>query len=157
LPLIKWIIIAFLSLPVIEIAAFVAVASTIGVLLAFALLIATSLLGSILLRHYGTENLVRLKVAAGGNVEALRLDSAGLANILGAFLLVLPGFVTDIIGLALLVPPIQRRILGAFGLQPGRPAPRPGVVDLDPEEWRRERDPALTDARRPPDSGRNRD
>ena len=150
--MIKWIIFAFLSLPVVEIAAFVTVATATGFLLAFALLIATSLLGAVLLRHYGTENLVRLKVAAGGNIETLRLDGAGLANILGAFLLLLPGFVTDILGLALLIPPVQRRIMGAFGIRPERPAPSlPGVVDLDPEEWRRERDPALTDRRRPQD------
>lgn len=148
----KWIIFAFLSLPVVEIAAFVAVASAIGLLLAFALLIGSSVLGAVLLRHFGTENLVRLKVAAGGNVETLRLDGAGLANILGAFLLVLPGFVTDLLGIILLTPPIQRRIFGAFGIQPGpTPSARPGVVDLEPDEWQRERDPALTDARRPPD------
>ncbi len=150
--MIKWIIFAFLSLPVVEIAAFVLVAKAIGLLLAFALLIGTSLLGAVLLRHYGTENLVRLKVAAGGNVEALRVDGAGLASILGAVLLVLPGFVTDLLGLALLAPSIQRRIFRAFGIQPKRPTSGPpGVVDLDPEEWRRERDPALTDARPPQD------
>jgi UPF0716 protein FxsA len=152
LPLLKWIIIAFLSLPVIELVVFILVANAIGVLLAFVLLIATSLLGGALLRRFGTENLVRLKVAAGGTVETLRLDGAGLLEILGAFLLVLPGFVTDVVGIALLAPAVQRRIVAIFsGQKAGGGPPTPGVVDLDPDEWRRERDPALTDHRTPRD------
>ena len=154
MPLIKWIIFAILSLPVVEIAAFVAVATAIGVLWAFALLLATTVLGILLLRHFGTENLVRLRVAAGGNIETLRLDGAGLIHILGAVLLVLPGFVTDVLGVALLLPLVQRRIVAAFGGRPESAARQDGVVDLDPEEWRRERDPALTDARKPPQDRR---
>lgn len=150
MPLIKWIIFAILGFPVVEIAAFVAVAAAIGVLWAFVLLIATTVLGVALLRHFGTEHLVKLRVAAGGTVEALRVDGAGLIHVLGAVLLVLPGFVTDAVGLALLLPPVQRRIVALLGGRAAAPRARDGVVDLDPDEWRRERDPVLPDARKPP-------
>ena len=58
--------------------------------------------------------------------------------LLAAILLLIPGFITDVIGLLLLIAPL-RRLLGALLLKAftaGSPPRRDGVVDLDPDEWR---------------------
>ena len=59
---------------------------------------------------------------------------------LGGFLLLLPGFLTDVLGALLLLPPTQRAIGAALRRAVGRAertSGEPGVVDLPPEEWRR--------------------
>ena len=59
---------------------------------------------------------------------------------LGGFLLVLPGFITDAIGLLLLLP-FTRSLLGAALRRAvgraERASGQPEVVDLPPGEWRR--------------------
>ena len=56
---------------------------------------------------------------------------------LAGLLLVLPGFLTDLIGVVLLIGPV-RRWFGATFRALGRPQPRAGaraVIDLAPGEW----------------------
>ena len=66
-----------------------------------------------------------------------------------AILLLIPGFITDAIGLLLLIAPL-RRALGAMLLKAftsSRTPQRDGVVDLDPEEWRQVPDAQIRDNR----------
>jgi UPF0716 protein FxsA len=73
-------------------------------------------------------------------VTRVELDGVGFLTVLGGFLLVLPGFITDAIG-ALLLLPFTRRLLGAALRRAvgraERASGRPDVVDLPPGEWRR--------------------
>jgi UPF0716 protein FxsA len=129
-----------LLLPVVEIALFVLVSVLIGVLPAFALLVATSIAGAILLRRAGSGRLARLKAAAAkGDISEVRANSGGILTVLGGVLLLLPGFLTDILGLALLLPPVQRwvgRLLRNTVDRRARAAGgRPAVIDLECGEW----------------------
>jgi len=135
----KWVLLAVLALPFAELAAFVAVAATLGFALALLLIVATSVAGGMLLRHAGGNHVARMRVAlAGGNISALQADGTGSLVLLAGFLLLVPGFITDAIGLVLLLAP-----LGA-ALRRGPPAPSAdGVVDLEPEQWHRVPDPSL--------------
>ena len=66
----------------------------------------TSVLGVLLLRRRGSHELARLIDALRTDgIAALRLDTPGAAGLLGTLLLVLPGFITDIVGGALFLPP----------------------------------------------------
>ena len=143
----KWLILALLALPLAELAAFIAVAATIGFAWALALVLAGSLAGALVLRHAGGNHIARVRVAlSDGGVTALQADSSGFLVLLAGILLLIPGFITDLAGLLLLVAPL-RQALGAW-LRGGAPPPRrDGVVDLEPEQWRRMGDPALPDRR----------
>lgn len=142
----KWLLLAVLLLPVMELAAFIAVAAEIGFLPALALIAAGSFAGMLVLRHAGGSHIARVRVALDqGSFTALQADGSGGLILLAGILLLIPGFITDALGLLLLAAPL-RQALGA-ALRRG-PAARPdGVVDLPPEQWRRVPDPELPDRR----------
>jgi UPF0716 protein FxsA len=147
----KWLLLALLALPLAELAVFIAVVAAIGFLWALALVAATSLAGAMVLRHAGGNHIARVRVAMGqglgeGSFTALQADSAGTFTLLAGILLLIPGFITDVLGLLLLLAPL-RRALGAL-LRRGAPATRPdGVVDLEPEQWHQVPDPVLPNRR----------
>jgi UPF0716 protein FxsA len=142
----KWLLFALLALPAMELAAFIAVAAAIGLLWALALIGATSFVGALILRHAGGSHIARVRVALGeGSFTALQADSSGGLILIAGILLLIPGFITDTLGLLLLLAPL-RQGMGA-ALRRG-PAPRAdGVVDLAPEQWHRVPDPELPDRR----------
>jgi UPF0716 protein FxsA len=143
----RWLLTALLMLPLMELAVFVAVAVAIGFGPAFGLILLGSLAGMLLLRHAGGSHISRVRVAvARGNFSALEADTAGGLILLAGVLLLIPGFITDLIGLTLLVAPLRRVLFGLASLRPGA-APRTsnGVVDLEPEQWHRVPDPKLPD------------
>jgi UPF0716 protein FxsA len=145
-----WLLIAVLALPLAEIVLFVLIAVWIGFAWALLGVVATSLAGALMLRLGGGEHVARMKVMMGSQrVTALQSDSAGTMYLLAAILLLIPGFITDAIGLLLLIAPL-RRALGALLLKAFTPAQTPrrdGVVDLDPEEWRQVPDAQIRDER----------
>jgi UPF0716 protein FxsA len=139
----KYLLLVLLALPVMELAAFVAVSAQIGSLAALALLGLTSLAGLAVLRFASDRHADRIWMALGdGNVKALRADGRAGLTLLAGFLLLIPGFITDALGLLLLAG----HALGA-ALRRGEPASADGVVDLPPEDWRRVPDPELPDRR----------
>jgi UPF0716 protein FxsA len=143
----KWLILALLALPLAELAAFIAVAATIGFAWAMALILAGSLLGALVLRHAGGNHIARVRVALGdGGATALQADSDGFLILLAGILLLIPGFITDVLGLALLIGPLRRALARVLGRQIAPPR-RDGIVDLEPEQWRRVPDPSLPDRR----------
>jgi UPF0716 protein FxsA len=136
----KWIIIAILAFPVAELGVYLAVASEIGFFRAFLLQLVCSAAGFFVLRRAGRVRLARWRagIRAGG-VSGLDA-SAGGAEVLGGILLLVPGFITDMVGAILLVPPLRqafgagiRHLLTRYSQTPG-PGPDP-VIDLKPGEW----------------------
>jgi len=143
----KWLLLALLALPFMELLVFVAVAEAIGFLWALLLVVTTSLAGAMLLRHAGGNHIARVRVALGeGSFSTLQADGLGTLTLLAGILLLIPGFITDVLGLLLLLAPLRRMLGALLGLKP--PSARPdGVVDLEPEQWHQVPDPALTDRR----------
>lgn len=146
----KLLLLAVLALPFLELAVFAAVAYSVGLVPALLLVLATSLAGALLLRHAGGNHIARVRVAmAQGSFASLAADSTGGMMLLAGFLLLIPGFITDVAGLALLLTAL-------FGSRCG-PLPRAdGVVDLEPEQWHQVPDPALRDRRGRDDDGPHR-
>jgi UPF0716 protein FxsA len=93
--------------PVAELAAAVAVASEIGVLLTVVLLLAAIPLGGLVLRAEGRAVMRRLAEAlAAGRAPAREVLDGALVLSAGT-LLIVPGFITDALGLLLLAPPTR--------------------------------------------------
>jgi UPF0716 protein FxsA len=134
----KMIALGLLVLPVAELAAFILVVVLVGFSTAFILLILVSLAGLLMLRQVGSGAVTRLRTAAGhAEVTGLTLDGTGMAAALGAILLVIPGFITGLLG-AMVVFPLSRRwlltALRRLFSDRRRPA-GPQIVDLTPGEW----------------------
>jgi UPF0716 protein FxsA len=145
-----WLLSAVLALPIAEIVVFVLVAAAIGFLWALLAVALTSLAGAAMLRHGGGAHVARMRVVLGPQrATAFEADSAGMLYLLAAILLLIPGFITDVLGLVLLVPPLRRAAAALFRRAMPR-ANNDNVVDLDPDDWRRVGDPQLRDHREPP-------
>jgi UPF0716 protein FxsA len=107
-------LLVFLALPFIEIAGFVIVGQEIGVLATLGLVILSAVLGFALLRRQGLSLLNQMKAeAASGRVPQREIIHGTLLMFAG-ILLIIPGFVTDIIGLLLFVPFIRDLIWNRF-------------------------------------------
>jgi UPF0716 protein FxsA len=110
-------VVLFIAVPIVEIYVIVRVGELIGVLPTLALLVADALLGSLLLRHQGRGAWRRFNAALAERRFPGREVADGLMIAVGATLLLTPGFVTDVFGLVLLIPPsraIVRRLLRAY-------------------------------------------
>jgi UPF0716 protein FxsA len=128
---------------VLEFAAFWIVVDRVGLLGACLIGLAATLAGIAILRHAGRGAIDGLRRAANGDAprEGALLD--GVLAATGGVLLILPGFVSDLVGLALAAPSLRGWIARRFAPTQvaARPAP-PGVIDLDPQDWRAGADPA---------------
>jgi UPF0716 protein FxsA len=104
---VRWIPLALLISAIIEVVAFVLVADAIGWGYAILLAVAASIVGAVLLRREGTRAWARFRdVTAAGEKPGPHLTKS-VVGLLGAFLLMVPGFVTDAIGVLLLLPPVR--------------------------------------------------
>jgi UPF0716 protein FxsA len=107
----------FIVVPIVELYVIIQIGSLIGVLPTIALLLADALLGSLLLRQQGRGAWRRFNAALAERRFPGREVADGLLIAIGGTLLLTPGFVTDIVGLILLIPPtraIVRRLLRGF-------------------------------------------
>jgi UPF0716 protein FxsA len=104
----------FIVVPLIELYVIIQVGQEIGALPTIAILVADSVLGSLLLRSQGRAAWRRFNEAMGAGRMPAREVLDGALVIFGGALLLTPGFVTDVFGLALLIPPsraVVRRLL----------------------------------------------
>jgi UPF0716 protein FxsA len=96
-----------LALPLIEIAGFVVVGRQIGVLPTLALVLAMGILGALLLRVQGFGVMTRIRKEMQAGRDPSRDLAHGVMVLLAGVLLLIPGFVTDILGLLLFLPPVR--------------------------------------------------
>ena len=135
--MVKWIIIAILLLPLAEIAVFVLVAVLAGFAWAVILTLLTTLAGFLILRHAGRGKIARFRVAvADTDVAGIQANTSGFLTVLAGLLLFLPGFLTDLIGAALLIGPVRRWCGKTFRVWIRRRNPGDrSTIDLAPGEW----------------------
>jgi UPF0716 protein FxsA len=129
-------VLLFIAVPIVEIYVIIQVGQAIGALWTIALLVADSIIGSMLMRSQGRTAWRRFNEAiAAGRIPGREVVDGALV-IFGGALLLTPGFVTDIFGAAFLLPPTRavirrllvRRFAGRFTIS--RP-PRPRGYDVD--------------------------
>ena len=100
-------VIVFILVPIAELYVILQVGDAIGAPLTILLLVLDSLLGSMLLRSQGRSVWRQFnEVLAEGRVPHRELFD-GIAVIFGGAFLITPGFLTDIVGLLLLIPPTR--------------------------------------------------
>lgn len=100
----KVLFLLFIVLPVAELMVLIKVGSIIGVLYTAMLILLTAMIGATLLRKQGMETLLRANQRLqNGEIPAAEVFQGFLLALGGAFLLT-PGFVTDALGFALLLP-----------------------------------------------------
>jgi UPF0716 protein FxsA len=141
-----FLIVLFIVVPIAELYVIIQVGEAIGVWPTLALLLADALLGSFLLKHQGRGAWRRFNAALAERRFPGREVADGLLIAIGGTLLLTPGFVTDIFGAILLIPPtraILRRLMrgyfgrrflvlgGSAGFDPRSPAPSNHDYDFD--------------------------
>lgn len=102
-----WLFLAFLTVPLIEIGLFITVGEAIGLWPTLGIVILTAVIGTALVRSQGAMALNNLR----GSFNQLNDPTEHLAHgamiIFSGALLLTPGFFTDAVGFALLVPPVR--------------------------------------------------
>ncbi len=135
-----------LVVPIAELAVIVAVAQEVGILETIGLLVLMSVVGAWLCKREGVGVLRRVREQLGrGTLPQRELVDGFLVLFAGALLLT-PGFLSDLLALALLLPPsraaVRAVLLRSFGRRsavvrvftvggPRRGGPRGGWVDVD--------------------------
>lgn len=106
-----WLFLALVGIPILEIALFIEVGGALGLWPTLGIVIATALAGTVLLRGEGLAAMSGLQ----RDLEAGRDPTGALANgaliVVAGIVLLTPGFFTDTVGLALLVPPVRRAVI----------------------------------------------
>jgi UPF0716 protein FxsA len=109
----------FLVVPVAELYVIYLVGDAIGILPTLGLLAVDSVLGTLLLRSQGRAVWRRFNVAMAAGRVPHREVVDGVLVIFGGAFLITPGFLTDVVGLLLLVPPtrsvLRRVVVGRLG------------------------------------------
>jgi len=105
-------VLIFIVVPLIELYVIIQVGQAIGLIPTLVLLLADALLGSMLLRHQGRAAWIQFNRALAENRLPHKEVFDGILVIMGGALLLTPGFVTDIFGLILLIPPTRAIVRG---------------------------------------------
>lgn len=152
----RFIPIALLALPLAEIAMFIVVGRAIGVFPTLALIILAAIVGGLLLRQQGLSVLNRMRTNMNSGTLPGQTLFEGMLMAVAALLLIIPGFLGDIIALVLLIPPVRswlykrltagmvvtttttsyRRYDGPSDSDPS-PLSGPRTIDLDDDDWQR--------------------
>jgi len=119
----KFILLALIAVPIIEIAVFLEVGGRIGVFNTILMIIITAFIGTWLLRSQGLQTLHRAQESLNQNVFPVSEVFNGLCLMLAGGLLLTPGFVTDAVGFLLFIPHCRGILQGfawSFLAQTGR-------------------------------------
>jgi UPF0716 protein FxsA len=143
-----------LALPFLEIAGFIVVGSKIGVLATLGLIILSIFVGVFLLRFQGLGLIQKIREETAAGRTPKRELVHGVMLVFAAFLLIIPGFITDIIGLLLFIPAVRDFgwrcisdrvvVVNSGERRRGRPDTsriKDRVIELDPEDYSSKPDP----------------
>ena len=107
-------VVAFLVVPVVELAVIVRVAGEIGVLNTVGVLLAVSVVGAWLAKHQGLVTLRRIQAALARSEMPSREVADGALILLAGALMIAPGFVSDAVAIVLLIPPSRALVRQAL-------------------------------------------
>ena len=99
-----WLLIAFIAVPMIEIALFIQVGGAIGLGWTLAIVLITAVLGTWLVRTQGAMALGQLRNSFSDMRDPTEPLVHGAMILFAGALLLTPGFFTDAVGFALLIP-----------------------------------------------------
>lgn len=141
-----WLLIAFIAVPLIEIALFIQVGGFLGLWPTLGIVVVTAIIGSWLVRSQGAQELQNLRSSFSDMRDPTESLANGAMILFSGALLLTPGFFTDAVGFSLLIPPVRAAVYRyararvnvqsfQMGPQPGQPRrPDDKVIDGDFEE-----------------------
>lgn len=106
-----WFLIVALALPLIEIALLIQIGGMIGLWPTLGWIISSALLGLIVIRGEGARAVSDMRLAAAELRDPTAPMARGAMSALAGGLLILPGFLSDAVGMLLLIPPVRNLIL----------------------------------------------
>jgi len=105
---VPYILILFILMPIIEIGVLIQVGSSIGLFSTLAIVVLTAVVGTAMLRQQGMKTMINARSRLqSGQMPAIEMLE-GVLLLIGGVLLLTPGFVTDAIGFACLLPFTRR-------------------------------------------------
>jgi UPF0716 protein FxsA len=130
-----WILLAILAVPLIEIGLFVTIGGAIGLWATLAWVIAAAALGLLVLKGIATTGSVILSRDMKEMGNPLSPIAHRVMVVLAGGLLLVPGFLTDVFGILLLIPPVRTLFIKLVAKRLGTStvAMRSEVID---GEWR---------------------
>ncbi len=105
-----WLFGLFVAVPLIEIALFIQVGGLIGLWPTLAVVVITAILGTWLVRAQGAQALQELKQSFNDLRDPSEPLAHGAMILFSGALLLTPGFFTDAVGFALLIPPVRKTV-----------------------------------------------
>ena len=133
-----WLFAGFLALPLIEIALFVTVGGWLGLWLTLAIVLGTGVAGVLVMRWQGVHAMEGLRQATQLRRDPMGQVADDALVMMAGILLILPGFMTDMLGLLLLIPPVRGLVIRAMaarvqvhmaGSDTGQRRSGPDVID----------------------------
>jgi UPF0716 protein FxsA len=100
-----WFAVPLLIWPLAEIALFVVVGGAIGLWATLGIVLGTGVLGGLILRNAAA--VAGLRGRLRDPRQMIATATRGSMTVLAGVLLILPGFLTDVLGVLLLIPPVQ--------------------------------------------------
>jgi UPF0716 protein FxsA len=105
-----WLFLAFVGIPLIEIALFIQIGGAIGLGSTLLVVVLTALLGTFLVRNQGRIALANLQRSFSELNDPTEPLAHGAMILVSGALLLTPGFFTDAVGFALLIPPVREAV-----------------------------------------------
>ncbi|MGB7319464.1 MAG: FxsA family protein [Planktotalea sp.] len=105
-----WLFLAFLAVPLIEIALFIQVGGAIGLWSTLGIVILTAVIGTYLVRTQGALAMNNLRRSFGTLSDPSEPLAHGAMILVSGALLLTPGFFTDAVGFALLIPAVRSAV-----------------------------------------------
>ncbi len=109
-----WLLLAFVAVPLIEITLFIQVGGAIGLGWTLAIVVLTAIIGTSLMRTQGALALGQIKASLSEVRDPTEPLVNGAMILFAGALLLTPGFFTDAVGFALLVPGIRKAAFEAI-------------------------------------------
>ncbi|MEM0924363.1 MAG: FxsA family protein [Pseudomonadota bacterium] len=106
-----WLFLLLVAVPIIEIALFIEIGGWLGLWPTLAIVVLTALIGTMLLRRQGTATLAELQMRLQEGGDPTGLLAHGALILVAGIVLLTPGFFTDAVGFALLVPPVRAAVI----------------------------------------------
>ncbi|MFL4469381.1 FxsA family protein [Tateyamaria armeniaca] len=132
-----WLFIAFLTVPLIEIGLFIQIGGAIGLWYTLLIVVITAVIGTMLVRAQGMQALGQVKSSFNEMRDPSEALAHGAMILFSGALLLTPGFFTDAVGFALLVPAVRLAVfkwararinVTTFSTHPQRP-PQSDVIE----------------------------
>ncbi|MFW5678785.1 MAG: FxsA family protein [Pseudomonadota bacterium] len=130
----------FVGVPLIEVALFVQIGGWIGLWPTLLAIVATALVGSLVIRWQGIEVATKARARLDRGQMPLEEGFTGLCLVVAGLLMITPGFFTDALGALLLLPPVRGALYRQMakrvhvvggGPPPGHSPREPDVIDVD--------------------------